>query len=172
MSDRILVAHASRRGSTREVAEEIAAVFTAAGMEVDVRPVGLVTDLAGYRAVVLGSSVRRHGFLPEAVSFVRRYREELSRMPVAYFSVSGLLKTDTPKNRQTAAHFVDKALKAAPEVAPVAMGAFAGRYEAPAMCPFMRLVTALGWVRSGDWRDWNTIRTWAESVRSVLAPAA
>jgi menaquinone-dependent protoporphyrinogen oxidase len=57
---RVLVAFASRSGSTAGIAEAIAAVLRDAGLAVDSRPAGDVPDVTAYDAVVLGSGV----FLP------------------------------------------------------------------------------------------------------------
>lgn len=168
MGDRILVTYASRRGSTRDVADEIADTLTKAGITVDVLAIKDVTDLTPYRGAIIGSGVRRSGFLPEAVAFVRRNAADLTRIPVAYFAVCGLLKRDTPRTRKAASHFTDRPLKAAPSVIPVARASFAGRYEAPAMCPFMRLITRWGLFPSGDWRDWTAIRSWAEGLLPAI----
>ncbi len=63
MGRRILVAYATRAGSTAEVAEVVAGVLRESGaeIEVDVRPVREVRVLAGYDAVVLGTAMRRRG---------------------------------------------------------------------------------------------------------------
>jgi menaquinone-dependent protoporphyrinogen oxidase len=57
---RVLVAFASRTGSTAGIAEVIARGLRNAGLEVDCRPAGDVADVTPYDAVVLGSGV----FLP------------------------------------------------------------------------------------------------------------
>ena len=57
---RVLVAFASRSGSTAGIAESIARGLMDAGLDVDCRPAGDVTDVTPYDAVVLGSGV----FLP------------------------------------------------------------------------------------------------------------
>jgi menaquinone-dependent protoporphyrinogen oxidase len=57
---RVLVAFASRSGSTAGIAEAIAGVLRDAGLEVDSSPAGDIADVTPYDAVVLGSGV----FLP------------------------------------------------------------------------------------------------------------
>jgi flavorubredoxin len=59
-----LVTYASKRGSTREVADAAAATLRKDGIHVDVRPAGDVSDVAKYDAVVLGAALymgRLHG---------------------------------------------------------------------------------------------------------------
>ncbi len=53
---RVLVAYASKRGSTAEIAEVIAATLRQEGLEVDCKRAGETGDLDAYGAVVLGSA--------------------------------------------------------------------------------------------------------------------
>ncbi len=55
MSASILVAYATRYGSTEEVAEAVAATLRERGLAVDIQPLQQVPTLEGYRAVVLGA---------------------------------------------------------------------------------------------------------------------
>ena len=49
MADSILMAYATRYGSTQEVADRIAATLRESGLTVDVQPVKQVRTLDGYR---------------------------------------------------------------------------------------------------------------------------
>ena len=53
----VLVAVASRHGSTREIADAIAQELRMQGVDADVRHVEDVPDLNSYDAVVLGSAI-------------------------------------------------------------------------------------------------------------------
>ena len=55
MSASVLVAYATRYGSTQEVAEAVAATLRERGLEVDIQPMREVRALDQYRAVVLGA---------------------------------------------------------------------------------------------------------------------
>ena len=57
MDARILVAYASKHGSTREIAQAIGDVLRDAGFAVKVAAVSTVSDLSPYDAVVLGSAL-------------------------------------------------------------------------------------------------------------------
>ncbi len=76
-----LVAHASKRGSTAEIAEAVAATLREGGIEVDCLPAGDVSDLAPYDAVVLGSAVYVKRWRGDAKHFLRKHREALSSLP-------------------------------------------------------------------------------------------
>jgi menaquinone-dependent protoporphyrinogen oxidase len=87
MSDqRVLVAFASRSGSTAGIAQAIAAALRGAGLAVDSSPAGDVTDVNPYAAVVLGSGV----FLPRRQSdgggFLLRHAPTLATRAVWLYS--------------------------------------------------------------------------------------
>ncbi|MCX6571441.1 MAG: hypothetical protein NT006_08505 [Candidatus Aminicenantes bacterium] len=56
MSQKVLIAYATRAGSTGEIAKEIGDVLIAKGFAVDVVPVRKVRDISPYRAVIVGSA--------------------------------------------------------------------------------------------------------------------
>jgi menaquinone-dependent protoporphyrinogen oxidase len=87
MSNKILVAYASRNGSTAGVAEAIGKTLSESGAQVDVRPMQDVSDLTPYQAVVAGSAIRGGEWLPEAIQFVQTYRTTLAQKPFAAFLV-------------------------------------------------------------------------------------
>lgn len=55
MTSTVLVAYATRYGSTPEVADAVGDRLRAAGLEVEVRPVDGVRSLDGYTAAVIGA---------------------------------------------------------------------------------------------------------------------
>jgi menaquinone-dependent protoporphyrinogen oxidase len=173
MTKRILVAYASRAGSTAEVAEAIGRTLRDGGREVDVRPVQELEDLAGYDGLVLGSAIWAGKPLPEALQFATTNRDALERMPVAYFALCEILRDDNPETRMRAQPYLDP-LRSIKE--PVAAELFAGKKDYSAVHPLLRPL--LVWVMvhlfkspEGDWRDWARIRTWAEEVGARLREA-
>ena len=72
---KVLVAVASRHGSTREIAQMIAGELRAAGVEPDVREVGTIASLDDYDAAVIGSAIYAGQWLPEARQFVEGCRK-------------------------------------------------------------------------------------------------
>ena len=87
MNEKVLVAYATRCGSTIEVASAIAGELNKNGKSADLRAIKNVTDLQGYSAVVLGSAIRMGNWVPEALKFVEAHQAELSILPTAIFSV-------------------------------------------------------------------------------------
>lgn len=160
---KILVAYASRYGSTNEVAESIGAVMRERLLSADVRPAGEVDDLDGYGAVVLGGGIYVGRWHRDARGFARHYAEELSGMPVAIFALGPV--DDVPDNRAgSETQFrsaVDKLT-----FQPVATALFGGAVD-PRRLPF-----PFNHMPAADVRDWGEIRAWALAVADAFATAA
>ena len=90
---KILVAVASRHGSTHEIADALALELGTAGHDVDVQTIEDSPTVEGYDAAVIGSAVYMGNWLPQAVNFVDRHQAQLAAMPVWLFS-SGPLGAD------------------------------------------------------------------------------
>lgn len=170
MSDKILVAYASRLGSTAEVAEAIGKSLAESGASVDVHRMEDVKDLAPYRAVVAGSAIRGGKWLPEAMQFMQTHQAALAQKPFAAFLVCMTLAMPKGDYSQHVATWLEpvRAL-----VKPVSEGLFAGVLDIRKVPSFsdrlkFRLSVAFGVWSEGDHRDWNAIRVWAESLRPLL----
>lgn len=170
--DRILVAYASRCGSTGGVADAIGRVLCERGASVDVLRVGNVSNLTSYRAVVVGSAIRSDQWLSEASDFVIQNRKVLSRVPVAYFLTCLTLTHPTEENRRKARGFLDPLYREVPEVTPVDTGLFAGVLDYDKLSFMVRMVMKVKMkdkgVVEGDYRDWPSIRSWACGVAPRL----
>ena len=162
MSKNVLVAYASVSGSTGEVAQAIGEVLGKAGAVVQVSPTGRVDDLAGYDAVVLGSSIRAGKWLPEAFYFLETHEEGLGQLTVAYFTTCLTMVDDTEENRRTVLAYMEPVRQAAPDIEPVGLGLFAGSLD-----PQRRLVMPAGGPQ-GDYRNWAAIRDWAKEICPTL----
>jgi len=96
---RVLIAYASRYGTTKGIAERIAATLRLQGLDAIVEAVGKAGDPAGYDAVVIGSAAYFFRWMKDAKSFVLRYAGPLANRPVWLFSSGPLavrLKTTGP----------------------------------------------------------------------------
>ncbi len=166
MKDKILVAYASKCGSTGQVAKTIGQTLANAGATVDVRPLNKVSDLSAYRAVVLGSAIRRGQWLPEAVKFVEAHQQVLSRVPIAYFTVCMTLSQDTEENRRKVAAYLEPVHQI---LKPVEEGFFAGKMDYGQLGFVERLmVERVVHVPQGDFRNWTAIQTWAQALPARL----
>ena len=165
MNHKILIAFATRAGSTQEVAKEIADVFCAKGLEVDVLPVKKVKSLDPYRAVILGSAIRAAHWLPEAIQFVENNRSELDKIPTAFFTVSLTLSENTEENLRKVASYVDPVRSLS---RPDLEGFFPGKMDPKALSVPTRIMIKAMKTREGDFRDWDAVRAWAEEAFSKL----
>ncbi len=161
MSKKILVAYASKCGSTGEVATAIGKTLAQNGARVDVMPLNKVTDLPGYQVVFIGSAIRVAKWLPEAANFVSENRTILQRIPTAYFTVCMTLAEDTPANRTKAAGFMDPVRKV---LAPAAEAYFAGQVDPARLSFFDNTMLKAKGTPVGDFRNWDKIRDWAQST--------
>jgi menaquinone-dependent protoporphyrinogen oxidase len=170
---KFLVAYASRCGSTGGVAEAIGQSLCHNGAIVDVRLINGVTDLASYKAVVLGSAIRSDRWLPEATAFVEKNRQLLSGIPVAYFLTCLTMSRPSKKNQGKARSYLNPVITAVPEVKPVDIGLFAGVLDYCKLPFHIRMVMKLKMsskgVSEGDYRDWEAIRRWSEGLRPELS---
>lgn len=95
--EEILVAYATKMGSTREIAEAIAERIRSAAHEVTVQEAALVQSVAPYKAIVVGSALYAGRWHREAVKLLKRNEELLSRRPVWLFHSGPLGAELTPQ---------------------------------------------------------------------------
>ena len=171
----VLVAYATRHGSTAGIAERVAETLTARGHPAQARPVEEVESLDGYDAVVLGGAAYVFHWLKPATGFAHRHSTELAAMPVWLFS-SGPLGTDTVDE-----HGTDVLETTRPKefdeltglLAPRGTQVFFGAYDPDAkpIGVVERLTSHLPTheaMPSGDFRDWPAIDAWADGIAAEL----
>lgn len=164
-NNEVLVAYATKAGSTQGVAEAIADTLREYGIRADLHPVSAIKNLNTYRAAVIGSAIRGGSWLPEATAFVQTHRAALERMPLALFTVCLTLQEDTPGNRAIVSAYLDPVRAV---VTPQAEECFAGMHDPRKLSlPFRAILRAMK-APKGDFRDWDAIQTWASSLPPVL----
>lgn len=168
----VLVAYASRCGSTAGVAERIGQTLSMRGHASRVIPVEEVKDIDSYDAVIAGSAIRTGKWLPEAVDFVGTHQDALSRKPVAYFQTCLTVCRATEESLTKARSFFDPLLERFPEGRPVSLGVFAGVLDYTKLSWPIRAVMRSKMkdqgVAEGDYRDWAAIEMWARGVSGIL----
>jgi menaquinone-dependent protoporphyrinogen oxidase len=192
---RVLVAYATKHGSTAELADWIADEVREAGADVDVSPVTAAPPLAGYDAVVLGGPMIM-GWHKDARRYLKQHAGELSGKPTALFitaasltetgeeQIDGIPVTKDPwlvkeprdraklsykENYAVPQHYLKDAFEAAPGLRPVAAAFFGGSLDLTTMNLFEKLFVMLA-IRAtpGDARNQKAVRAWAREVTPEL----
>ena len=175
----VLVAYASRHGSTQGIAERIAARLCADGIDAEARPAAGVDDAARYDAIVVGGAAYMFHWLKDATRFVKRNRALLAARPTWLFS-SGPVGPDTvdKEGRDVLEVTVPREFAELREaIHPRGEKVFFGAID-PAARPIgiaERLMSIMPAGRDaipkGDFRDWPAIDAWADEIARELASA-
>jgi len=163
MSRTVLVAYATKMGSTAAIAAAIGTELRRHGHHVDVREVSIVDSIADYDAVVLGSAIYIRRWRPEAVSFLRKHAAELRDRQVWLFHSGPIgpdrdqLQAMPPNVRRLA-----RRIGAAPAMT------FAGALDPDTAEGFLARHLATGNL-AGDSRDWPLIAAWSEDLAAAIS---
>ncbi len=162
-NERVLVAYATKHGSTAEIANAIGARLHEVGLDADVRPARDVRDLAGFGAVVLGSAVYALRWQGEAVDFLKRHERELAGRPVWLFSSGPLDRSADDADLPMPKAIVGLAGR----IGIRGHTTFGGRLAPDAKGFVERLIIRRG--GAGDWRNFERIRGSAATIAEQLA---
>ncbi|MFD3163793.1 flavodoxin domain-containing protein [Herpetosiphon sp. NSE202] len=168
----ILVTYASRGGSTVGVAQTIAKVLAAQGLQVELLPMQQVRDLNRYQAVVAGSAIHKNRWLPEALAFVKQHQTALQTKPFAAF-LTCLALAMTKQPAKTSADVAEWLQPVRNLVQPQSEGMFAGVLDLNKISLGYRLLFRAAMLvrrwREGDYRNWSAIEAWAAGLPQQLA---
>jgi len=161
MTNRILVTFATRAGSTAEIAAAVGETLSGRDFFVDVKSLKDNPPLDNCTAVIIGSAVRMGCWLPEAVNFVKSNQEALIKLPVALFSVHMANTADDEASRSGRLAYL-KAIR--PLLDPVDEAFFAGKMDFSRLSFLDRVICRLLKSQEEDSRQWDKIRSWAQTV--------
>ena len=161
----VLVAYATKYGSTEEIAGVLADALREQSIDADLRPASEVSTLDGYAAVVVGAALYNHKWHRDAVRLVDRQRAGLERLPVAVFVVGPV--NDTPEEFDAAREQLDHVLARWQWLSPAAVAVFGGRFD-PAAFHFPGASLLLAKAPASDIVDPEAIRAWAHSLPEAL----
>ena len=165
MSARILLAYATRNGSTAEIAQFIGRELTNTGHAVDVADIKMVSTLAGYSAIIIGGPLYMGNVDGAVEKFVGNNREQLLKLPVAAFVVGLAPKNPDPGAVEAAMTALRKSLG---PVTPVSSVLFAGKLDPSKVNFVMRKFLEMAKIPAGDFRDWDAITAWARYLPCVM----
>jgi menaquinone-dependent protoporphyrinogen oxidase len=160
MESNVLVAYASKHGTTREVAESVAETLRSLGLRVELEEAGKVDDVSPFHAVVVGGGLYTGRWHADARRLLKRHRHALAGKPLAVFGMGpdSLEETKVAESRRQ----LDRSLGSVPGLEPIAVTVFGGALEPETWrFPFNRLPAY-------DARDWYAIHRWAEEIAEKL----
>ena len=174
MQSSVLIAYATRSGSTGEVAEAVGSAMEAAGVPAEVLPVSQVNSLAGREAVILGAPIYIGRFPKELHQFIQLHHEALLSLQPWCFVLGPV--QNKPEEFEGARKQAERQLGRYPWLSLAGLHVFGGRWST-ANLPFpfslLRRIPGnpLHRIPAQDIRDWAAIREWATEVaRSVMRP--
>lgn len=167
MTQKVLVAYATKHGSTAEISEKIGMTLEEAGLKVEVMSVDDVADLEGHTAVILGSAVYIGRWRKEAAKFLEANEQELATRDVWLFSSGPTGEGDPVENLQ-GWRLPESLQPVAERIQPHEIAVFPGALM-PEDLNFLEK-WAIKNVKApiGDFRDWEMITAWAESIAKTL----
>ncbi len=171
MTTSVLVAFATRYGSTQEVAEFVAETLREGGQSVELHPAQQVKDLSPYQAVVLGAPLIIGKWHKHAHQFLAQNYNALLQRPIVIFALGPLSPNEA--EMQGSRQQLEKELEQYPWLKPVAMEMFVGKYDPASLGIGHKLLTMLpatplSGKLASDNRNWSAIRTWAKDLPSKM----
>ena len=166
---RIIVGHASRRGSTAEIAERIAETLRRTSDDVDVVAMAKAKSVEGCDGIVLGSAIHNQAWLPEASDFLYRQSGNLAGTPIWLFSVGMSAGLPAPLRGPARRAQEKRIAQAFPgEVRPRSHRVFSGVGSPDLLPRWGQFLFRAAGGRFGDYRDWAGIEAWAQSIARDL----
>lgn len=165
----VLIAVASRHGSTAEIAGRIGRrlreELPTPTWHVHVEDTDVIDTIEGYDAVVLGSAV----YLGRWLKSARQLLENAGLAPAMgmWLFSSGPVAADSPGSDSADTNEdVATRLRIKDNIV------FAGRLDIGKLGPLERAVTAAMRIKGGDFRNWAAIDSWASGIARELSNTA
>lgn len=167
MGEKVLLAYATRSGSTAEIAERIKEFLVLRGLAVDLKPVSEVESLDQYRTIILGSAVYYGRWRKDAVKFLTVQEEVLKGKEVWFFS-SGPAGEGDPVELLDGWTFPPLQAEIAGRIQPRGTAVFHGVMDPSKLNIFERWLLKRMDAPMGDFRDWDLVTSWAEEIAAGL----
>jgi menaquinone-dependent protoporphyrinogen oxidase len=160
---KLLVAYASKYGSTAEIAEVIGKELRKRAYEVEVKPVDQVDHPESYDGFVIGSGVYAGSWMKSAVKFLRTNQELLASRPVWLFS-SGPTGQGDPNELMDGWTFPDNLEEERHAIKPKDVILFHGNLDLDKLNFAEKMIVKSVRATVGDFRDWLVVRGWARRI--------
>jgi menaquinone-dependent protoporphyrinogen oxidase len=167
MNKKVLIAYASKYGATAEIAQRIGEELKTSGFEVDTLPANKVKDISDYQTVILGSALYMGQWRKEAVQFLKSHQGELAKKSMYIFTSGPTGEGDPAELLQ--GKIVPENLKSVlAGIQPKEVTVFGGKSDTEKMNGFDRWIMKKVKAESGDFRNWQAIRTWTAKISASL----
>ncbi|MEW6142143.1 MAG: flavodoxin domain-containing protein [Chloroflexota bacterium] len=167
ISNKVLVAFASKYGATAEIANRVGQIIRKEGFEVDVLPFNRVVDLAQYKAVIISSAVYIGQWRKEAVKFVTQNEKLLTERQVWIFS-SGPTGEGDAMELMSGWKYPGKLKPAIERIHPNDIAVFHGLIDMKRLNFMERFMINRVKAASGDFRKWDAVDKWAAGIAKAL----
>jgi len=167
MAIKVLVTYASKKGATAQIAERVGRVLQQAGLQTDILPVDGAIDPSSYQAVILGSAVYIGQWQKKAAAFLKANEGKLAQRPVWLFS-SGPTGQGDPVKLTNGWRFPNGLQPIADRIHPRDIALFHGSLELQKMNWLEKWMIKNVKAEIGDFRDWEAITAWANSIAAAL----
>jgi menaquinone-dependent protoporphyrinogen oxidase len=159
---KILVSASSKHGSTEEIAKRIGSDLRGRGYEVTVSSPDQVTDVSHYDAVVLGSAVYAGHWMAAA----KELADLIGRLdqPVPTWLFSSGPVGDPPKPEEDPVDVAEVSEKTSAREHRV----FSGKIDKSKLSFAEKAIVVAVRAPEGDFRDWDEIGDWANSIADSL----
>jgi menaquinone-dependent protoporphyrinogen oxidase len=163
---RVLVAYATRFGSTREIAAAIVHELNSAELDAHAAEATGALNPSDYDAFVIGSPLYGGKWLSQAGMFAAITSERIDGKPVALFSIGTLGISNQEGGNAEHAEYVRNLKEVAPKLNVVSDALFSGYFERANLPWYLRIIDRFAPTPQGDHRDWVAIQSWANSLTS------
>lgn len=170
---RILIVYASHYGQTAKVAQFVAERLVSMGATVRLSKVGDFPRLIApglYDGVIIGASINYGKHQRSIRRFARANRDELQRLPSAFYSVSGAACSPDEAPRATARQYIADFVRETgwqPAITESVAGAMAYTKYAPPVRWLLKLIARkeggpADTTRDYEYTDWEQVRRFAD----------
>ena len=167
MNKKVLIAYASKHGSTAEIAKKIEEDLNQSGFECTTLPAKQVKDLSGFHAIVLGTGLYMGQWQKEAVKFIKQNKANLVNQNVWIFTSGPTGEGDPVKLVQD--RLFPEGLRATiDEINPKDITVFHGNIVLSKLNGFEKWIINKVNAAIGDFRNWQSISTWATGIANAL----
>jgi menaquinone-dependent protoporphyrinogen oxidase len=166
---KILVAYDTDHGATSTIADTIAKVMCEQGFMVDLKLAHKVKDVSSYDALMIGTPIYYGSWLSGVMNFLKKYEQSIAAKPHVLFVNCTYLKEDTEEIRNKVMElWVTPILAKYPAIKPLDIGLFGGKILLEELYPLEYILMKLMKYKDGDFRDYEKIGAWAESMAATL----